>query len=75
MAKGRVKWFDTKKGYGFIETDEGEDVFVHFSEIQTEGYRSLDEGQSVEFEVTTGKDGRKQASNVRIVAGGEESVA
>jgi CspA family cold shock protein len=61
--KGKVKWFNAAKGYGFIERESGEDVFVHFSSIQTEGYRSLDEGARVEFEVTTGPKGL-QAANV-----------
>jgi CspA family cold shock protein len=61
--KGTVKWFNAAKGYGFIQRENGEDVFVHFSAIQTEGYRSLDEGASVEFEVTRGPKGL-QAANV-----------
>ncbi len=61
--KGTVKSFNAAKGYGFIQRESGEDVFVHFSEIQTEGYRSLDEGSRVEFEVTTGPKGL-QATNV-----------
>jgi CspA family cold shock protein len=64
MARGKVKWFNDAKGYGFIEQDSGEDVFVHFSAIQMEGYRSLDEGQLVEFDVTQGPKGL-QAANVR----------
>jgi CspA family cold shock protein len=63
MAKGKVKWFNASKGYGFIEQENGEDVFVHFSAIQSEGYKTLDEGQAVEFEVTQGPKGA-QASNV-----------
>jgi CspA family cold shock protein len=63
MAKGPVKWFNTQKGYGFIEMDGGNDVFVHQSEIQSHGFRSLDEGQRVEFEVRQGDKG-KQAVNV-----------
>ena len=63
--KGTVKWFNASKGYGFIKPEEGEDVFVHFSAIQSEGYKSLDEGQSVEFEVTKGPKGL-QAANVHI---------
>lgn len=66
MAQGTVKWFSNDKGYGFISQSDGEDVFVHFSAIQTEGYKSLEEGQSVEFEITDGPKG-KQASNVRPV--------
>jgi cold shock protein len=61
--KGTVKWFNAAKGYGFIQRENGEDVFVHFSAIQTQGYRSLDEGSSVEFEVTKGPKGL-QATNV-----------
>jgi CspA family cold shock protein len=61
--KGTVKWFNAAKGYGFIERESGEDVFVHFSAIQTEGYRSLDEGARVEFEVMSGPKGL-QAANV-----------
>jgi CspA family cold shock protein len=64
MARGKVKWFNDAKGYGFIEQEGGEDVFVHFSAIQMEGYRSLDEGQLVEFDVTQGPKGL-QAANVR----------
>ena len=61
--QGIVKWFNASKGYGFIERQSGGDVFVHFSAIQAEGYKSLDEGQAVEFEVTSGPKG-PQASNV-----------
>lgn len=67
MAQGTVKWFNPDKGYGFISREGGEDVFVHFSEIQSEGFKTLDEGQPVEFEVTTGRNGKEQASNVRAV--------
>jgi CspA family cold shock protein len=63
MAQGKVKWFNASKGFGFIEQENGEDVFVHFSSIQGDGYKSLDEGQAVEFEVTQGPKGA-QASNV-----------
>jgi cold shock protein len=66
VAQGTVKWFNNDKGYGFISQPDGEDVFVHFSAIQTDGYKSLEEGQSVEFEVTQGPKG-KQAANVRPV--------
>ena len=66
--KGTVKWFNAAKGFGFIQRETGEDVFVHFSAIQTNGYRSLDEGARVEFEVTRGPKGL-QASNVRAIAG------
>ena len=65
MAEGKVKWFNPDKGYGFIEREVGDDLFVHFSEIQTEGFKTLDEGQAVAFDVTTGQNGKLQASNVR----------
>ena len=64
MVAGRVKWFSNQKGYGFITTEEGKDVFVHHSAIQGEGYKSLDEGQEVEFEVQQGPKG-EQATNVK----------
>jgi CspA family cold shock protein len=64
MMEGRVKWFDGKKGYGFIEKDEGGDVFVHFSSISGGGFRSLEEGQRVEFDEEQGTKG-PQAKNVR----------
>jgi len=59
MATGKVKWFNAKKGYGFISSDSGEDVFVHFSEIQGDGYKTLDEGQAVQFEVENSDRGLK----------------
>lgn len=61
--QGKVKWFNANKGYGFIESDSGKDVFVHYSAIQTDGYRTLDEGEPVEFDVVEGNRG-PQASNV-----------
>ncbi len=64
MATGKVKWFNASKGYGFIEQDNGEDVFVHFSQIQDEGFKTLNEGQSVSFEVSEGEKGL-QARNVQ----------
>ena len=66
MATGTVKWFNSEKGYGFISREDGPDVFVHYSSIQQTGYRSLDEGQAVEFDVGPGKKG-EEAQNVRII--------
>lgn len=65
-TKGTVKWFNAEKGYGFITPESGEDVFVHYSEIQTTGYRSLNDGDKVEFDVTQGQKG-KQASKVIVL--------
>ncbi len=64
MEQGKVKWFNAEKGFGFIEREGGDDVFVHFSAIQGDGFKSLDEGQSVTFDVEQGQRG-PQASNVR----------
>lgn len=65
MAEGTVKWFSPEKGYGFISQADGEDLFVHFSEIKMDGYKTLEEGARVQFEVvTTGSNGKLQASNV-----------
>jgi len=63
MTKGKVKWFNDAKGYGFIEQETGEDVFVHFSSIEMDGFKTLAEGQDVEFEVTSGEKGL-HATNV-----------
>ncbi len=67
MATGTVKWFKDEKGFGFIQQDGGEDVFVHHTAIQAEGFRTLSQGQKVEFDVTRGPKGL-QAQNVRIVS-------
>jgi CspA family cold shock protein len=64
MSEGIVKWFDEKKGFGFIESDEGEDLFVHFSAIQKEGFKTLSEGQRVQFDAQAGPKG-PAAANVR----------
>jgi CspA family cold shock protein len=66
MAKGQVKWFDQKKGYGFITREDGDDLFVHYSAINRDGFKTLDEGDEVEFEVTQGNKGL-QATNVTVV--------
>lgn len=63
MERGKVKWFNSEKGFGFIEREGGEDVFVHFSAIQSEGYKTLEEGQEVTFDVEQGQRG-PQAANV-----------
>ncbi|NHH94323.1 Cold shock protein CspB [Bacillus sp. MB95] len=63
MQNGKVKWFNNEKGYGFIEVEGGSDIFVHFSAIQSEGYKSLEEGQEVSFEIVEGNRG-PQAANV-----------
>lgn len=65
-VQGVVKWFNAEKGYGFISQENGDDLFVHYSEIQGSGYRSLDEGATVEFEITQGRKGL-QASQVTVV--------
>ena len=67
MARGKVKWFSNQKGYGFITSDAGKDVFVHYSAITGDGYKSLAEGEEVEFEVTQGPKG-EQAVNVSKVS-------
>jgi len=66
MNKGTVKWFNAEKGFGFITADNGKDVFVHFSSIQGNGFKSLEEGQKVSFEITQGNKG-DQASNVTVI--------
>ena len=67
MLKGKVKWFDTKKGFGFIQSEDGNDIFVHYSNIQTEGFKNLMQGQEVTFEISEGKKG-PQASKVEVIS-------
>ena len=66
MAQGTVKFFNAEKGFGFISREQGDDVFVHFSNIQSDGYKTLEEGQRVEFDVAPGKKG-EEAQNVRAI--------
>ena len=66
MAKGKVKWFNNQKGYGFITPENGADVFVHHTAIQGEGYKSLEEGQAVEFEVTQGPKSDQAVNVVKV---------
>ena len=66
MKQGKVKWFNAEKGFGFIEREGGDDVFVHFSAIQTDGFKTLDEGQAVEFEITEGARGPQAANVVKL---------
>ena len=66
MAKGKVKWFSNQKGYGFITPESGKDVFVHHSAIQGDGYKSLEENQEVEFEITNGPKGEQAANVVKL---------
>lgn len=66
MKQGTVKWFNAEKGFGFISVQGGDDVFVHFSAINSEGYKTLEEGQSVEFEVVEGAKGPQAANVVRL---------
>lgn len=66
MMTGKVKWFNADKGFGFIERENGDDVFVHFSAIQAEGFKTLEEGQDVEFEIVEGNRGPQAANVVRL---------
>jgi len=63
---GKVKWFNAEKGYGFITSDDGQDIFAHYSQIQKDGFKSLEEGESVSFEVVDGDKG-PQASNIEVI--------
>ncbi len=64
--QGNVKWFNAQKGYGFIEVEEGKDVFVHYSEIQEDGFKTLEEGQKVEFDIVEGNRGPQAANVVKL---------
>ncbi|WP_318508634.1 cold-shock protein CspD [Bacillus sp. T3] len=66
MQNGKVKWFNNEKGYGFIEVENGDDVFVHYSAIQGEGYKALEEGQEVSFEIVEGNRGPQAANVVKL---------
>ncbi|BAU26574.1 putative cold-shock DNA-binding protein [Aneurinibacillus soli] len=66
LMQGKVKWFNAEKGFGFIERENGDDVFVHFSAIQSEGFKSLEEGQSVEFEIVEGARGPQAANVIKL---------
>jgi CspA family cold shock protein len=66
MAHGKVRWFDKKKGYGFIERDDGKDIFVHYTAIKGRGFRSLEEGDEVEFDVVEGQKGLQAANVVKL---------
>ncbi|MEG0374966.1 MAG: cold-shock protein [Raoultibacter sp.] len=67
MSKGTVKWFNADKGYGFISQEDGEDLFVHFSEIQDSGFKTLEEHAEVEFVIAAGSNGKNQATQVRTI--------
>jgi CspA family cold shock protein len=66
MARGKVKWFNSQKGYGFITPESGKDVFVHYSAIQGDGYKALEEGQEVEFEIEKGPKGEQATKVVKV---------
>ncbi|KIL48005.1 cold-shock protein CspD [Jeotgalibacillus campisalis] len=66
MQNGKVKWFNNEKGYGFLEVDGGEDVFVHFTAVQGDGYKSLEEGQEVSFDIVEGNRGPQAANVVKL---------
>ncbi len=66
MMQGKVKWFNSEKGFGFIEVDGGEDVFVHFSAIQTDGFKTLEDGQDVQFDIVQGDKGPQAANVIKL---------
>lgn len=66
MEQGTVKWFNSEKGFGFIEVDGGEDVFVHFSAIQTDGFKTLEDGQDVQFDIVQGEKGPQAANVIKL---------
>jgi CspA family cold shock protein len=66
MPKGKVKWFNSQKGYGFIEMENGKDIFVHYNAIQGQGYKSLEEGEEVEFEISQSPKGEKAENVVKL---------
>lgn len=66
MMQGKVKWFNSEKGFGFIEVEGGEDVFVHFSAIQTDGFKTLEDGQDVQFDIVQGEKGPQAANVIKL---------
>lgn len=74
MVEGKVKWFNPRKGYGFIGTDDGRDVFVHYSSIAGDGFKTLDEGDAVQFDVVEGEKGLR-ATNVVVKSGAEKQTS
>jgi CspA family cold shock protein len=75
MSEGKVKWFNTRKGYGFVSTVDGPDIFVHYSSISGKGYRTLAEGDSVSFDIVEGEKGLRAENVVRVSASESETVS